>query len=373
MAVITEAVETGTAQILPSLPNIISDTTGTVQTALETAGHNTLGPLLTNFIPSPTSLISVPTGPAAAANEMAIVPLPKVNATASSLASNIFSAPIGGGGPLPPTIGKRTDHPVPRLGVVSQTAPVSTNKFYANFLLGDQKSATWLHPYSVAWSAGGGESGSWGLAVSHIEASQRYFGPTNFAGDNQYFINPIGIQSMILSAAELGSSTALTATKLTDMSAVVQLRASPASTPLIQFPLTQGAGFVTALYTASTPEIQSGVFFNTVVKVTAQPRAGVQKYRIQLNDGHTWLLYALRTAGYAFDLQVINNGLIRATYPFTGILQMAKLDVSGAGEALYDAACGQYATGVTLSATAQGMRGTYTFAFQKTGLSGYFP
>lgn len=353
--VLTQAIETGTAQILPS-PTIEADTVGTIVTSLETEGRATDGPLIDDPIPSPTS--SIATDPT-----MVIKPA-KMRAAAAS--QNIFDAPISTG--LPPALfSLRGDHPVPRLGV-QQSSPLSTNKFYQNFFLGSQGSITVTHPYSVFWVKGGGVTQSWGLSVSHIEASQFAFGPTRSNGASQYFINPIGIQSLVLSAAELGASTTLTTTQATEMSVLVQLRSSAAAAPTIQFPLVQGSGFITAQYNGGTPVIQSGIFFASVTKVSVQPRPGVTKYKITLNDGKNWLLYAYSTSGLPLDLQVINNGLVRSTSPFTGTIQVAK--DPGSAEALYDAASGQYATGVTLSGTASGMRGEYSFSFAKGGLTG---
>lgn len=281
--------------------------------------------------------------------------------------SNIFGAPIATEAP-PSQIGQRSDHPLPRLGV-EQSAPISTNKFFQNFFLGSQASSTFLHPYSIAWAKGTGVTSSWGMAVSHIDADQLALGPVNAYGAVNYLINPVGIQSFVLSADELGTSTILTSANVTDMSAVVQLRTSASATPAIEFPLAQGAGFVTAVYHGVTPVLQTGVFFVNLTKVSTQPRPGVTKYRIPLNDGKIWFLYATSTDGSSLDLQVVNSGLIRASSTFTGTIQLAK-DPNGAGEALYDAACGSYATGVSISGAAVGMAGSYTFDFQKAGLGG---
>ena len=46
-----------------------------------------------------------------------------------------------------------------------QDSPVSTNKFYGNLFLGSQGQGVWTHPYSVTWSKGSGNAGSWGMAV----------------------------------------------------------------------------------------------------------------------------------------------------------------------------------------------------------------
>lgn len=93
------------------------------------------------------------------------------------------------------------------------------------------------------------------------------------------------------------------------------------------------------------------------------------KYQIALSDGKTWFLYATSTDGSSLDLQVVNNSLMRANTTFSGTIQVAK-DHAGFGEPLYDVACGSYVTGVTVSGTAAGTVGTYTFTFQKAGLAG---
>lgn len=66
------------------------------------------------------------------------------------------------------------------------------------------------------------------------------------------------------------------------MSANVHLFANPhnPNNQRITFPLTQGMGFVTGLYTNLTPIFQSAVFYNSVEKVTTFVRAGVTKYRV---------------------------------------------------------------------------------------------
>ena len=82
--------------------------------------------------------------------------------------------------------------------------PTETNKFYANFFLGTQSNAVWTHPYSLLWSQGGGNAFSYGISITHDEASQRAYGPNASANPVEFYVNPIGIQSLIFSAAELG-------------------------------------------------------------------------------------------------------------------------------------------------------------------------
>lgn len=124
---------------------------------------------------------------------------------------------------------------------------------------------------------------------------------------------------------------------------------------------------VTAIYQGSTPVINTGVYFKTVTKSTEGPKAGVTKYTIQLEDGKTWHVYAYSPEGDSLDLRVINNGFARAAKTFTGIIQVAK--DPGNAEALLDAASGAYPTGVTLSGSVSGAKGTYTFTYQKAGVA----
>jgi endo-1,3(4)-beta-glucanase len=201
-----------------------------------------------------------------------------------------------------------------------------------------------------------------------VEAKQRVYGQDSPAtGAASYFINPVGIQSVCLSAKELGSGTALTTELPTDLSVQISLRPAAQADPAVQFPLVQGSAFITAIYKGATPVIQTGVFYRTVTRTTTDPKAGVTKFKLHLEDGTTWLVYAYHTQGNPLDLDVINNGLAQAKGPFYGTIQVAK--DPGNGETLYDQACGAYPTGIKLSASVDNSVGTYRFSFQKAGMT----
>lgn len=128
--------------------------------------------------------------------------------------------------------------------------------------------------------------------------------------------------------------------------------------------------FVTGIYSGGTPLLQTGIFFRSITKATTNPKPGVTKYTILLEDGKTWLLYASSSdVNAALEFKVVNNGLAQATSNFNGFIQIAK-NPGGDAEALYDAACGVYATTATLSGTANGASGSYTLSFAKAGTSG---
>lgn len=402
--VITSTVTSGIIQILPSCTESVP--TGTYISTVTTT--QTLGPLLSTVIPPPTTIISFapyPTSqsvPVTGSSTWPSIPgystssttgsatsvsTPSYQTSSSSAASipsyptsssstiswsnstmtssNIF-VPVETDAP-PSNLGTRPDHPVPRLGI-KQTSPIETNKFYANFFLGSQTAAAWTHPYSVAWSKGGGASSSWGLAVSHIDPLQRVFGPATSLGIASYFINPVGLQSMVLSAAELGPSTVLTTDRIAEFSTNVNLAPSDGAPSMITFPLVQGMAFVTGIYNGSTPILQTGIFFRSITKSATSPKRGVSKFIAVLNDGTTWLVYAYSPNGASLDFTVVNNGLAQATSNFQGIIQVAKSPNANA-EALYDAACGSYPTSANLTGTVSNTTGSYTLSFNKAGVS----
>lgn len=110
------------------------------------------------------------------------------------------------------------------------------------------------------------------MSIQHIDDNQRVFGPDPNTNPVEFFINPIGIQSLVLSALDLGASTTISMDTLTAFSANVNLLPSPEDQPVITFPLVQGMGFITAIYNAGNPILQTGVLFRSVTKVTRNPK-----------------------------------------------------------------------------------------------------
>ena len=342
-------------QSLPS-PSEPPMTTGSVVTSLETSGNPSIEPFPTALISTSTS-VQVPS--------TSKIPL-VVQAVSNPTVSAIFAKPISTGPPAN-VIGSRPDHPVPRTGLVSQSGKVGTNKFYANFFLGAQTNPVWTHPYSLQWAKGRGAAGSWGMSISHIDAKQRTYGPDPSANPVEYYINPINIQSIILSATELSSSAVLTMDSLTAFSANVNLLTKAGASPAITFPTVQGMGFVTGQYKNVTPYIRSSVFFKTLTPL-ASPSKGVTKYRILLQDGNTWLLYARADNGTGLSLTAVSSSSIKAPGRFSGTIQIAKNPGAIAGnEVTYDSCAGAYPKTVALSGSVAGKSGTYTLSWARAG------
>ena len=205
------------------------------------------------------------------------------------------------------------------------------------------------------------------MAISHIEPKQRVFGPPRKeipGSPVSYFINPIGIQSIIMSASELRSTTVLTSDSLQAFSANINLRPTSESSSRITFPVVQGMGFVTGLYTNLQPAIQSSVFFRNVVAADS-PKQGTFKYRITLEDGKNWLLYAIPSSGVDPNFQLVSSTLLQGLPNFSGSIQIAKNPLDS--ESLYDNAAGAYPTSATLSGCAQGSTASYSLTWKKGG------
>ena len=118
-----------------------------------------------------------------------------------------------------------------------------------------------------------------------------------------------------------------------------------------------------------TPFIDSSVFFNTITPL-ASPTAGVTKYRLLLDDGNTWLLYATAVNGSGLALTPLKTTRLEANGPFTGIIQVAKnpqnLELQ---EVFYDKSAGAYATTATLSGFVDGSSGSYSLSFTKVAVT----
>ncbi|KAJ4195495.1 endo-1,3-beta glucanase [Fusarium solani] len=356
VTVSTSRAPTGTVLLLPSLSGVEPHTEGFVITTVSSP-LETEPPLLTGSIPSPTSLLQSVKTTTGNPEETGLVKMATSN--------DIFADPIDTSIPLA-MFQRQRDHPCPRRGIAKR-GPLSTNKFYSNIFLGDQKGRVYTFPYSLAWSAGGGPAASWGMAISHIDASQRVYGPVQSNGAAEYYINPVGIQSIIISAKELGTNTALTMDSLSPHYARAILRKDSSSAPAITFPIAQGSVFTTAYFSGATPFIQSGVYFKSMTRVAKDPKTNVRKFNFVLEDGTTWRLYAYKTKGDPLDLKVVNKGLASSSKPFYGLIQIAKDPKSSKSEAVLDNGCGIYPTGMTISGSAVGTKGAYTFTWSKSG------
>ncbi len=241
---------------------------------------------------------------------------------------------------------------------------MQTNKFYANFFLGSQALPVWTHPYVLNWAKGTG--GSYGMAIAQNDRSQFAFGPD--ATSPRYFMAPLGIEHIVLSAAELGAGTSLTVDNAKAFSVDANFAASNGSRPLMTIPCAQGMGVVTAIYDKAKPVLNSGVFFKTLTLVQGA-NSTTYKYRIQLYDLSDWLMYVTPTGSEGAPPFVLGNtSTITGPAGFSGLIQVAKNPAGAAGEQAYDASAGAYANNATVSASVNGHSGSYTLSWAKGGI-----
>lgn len=345
-------------------------TTSTVgTTAITTTGsvlvETTLSALVTNTSTITTQIVTVdPTSldlPSASSAFRCGAPM------ACATSGQDMFAPVNIGEP-PANIGRRAGHPVPRLGIVGMTGPIQTNKFYSNLFLGSQGFPAFMTPYTLTWSKGTGNAMSYGMAVSHIEAQQRAYGPPNAQIPGQpvsFYINPLGIQSLIISAKELKQQTVLKSSDLQFMTGKAHLLPFEGSTNKIVFPMAQGSAFVTAIFTNLKPWIQSSVFFRSVA-ARPSPKQGVYKYLLTLEDGKVWVLYAISDSGIDPNFQLISSTLMQGVDNWSGMIQVAKVP-DQKFEALYDNSTGAYPVAGHISGFAKNRVGTYTLSWDKGG------
>ncbi|KAJ9245103.1 CAZyme family GH81 [Paecilomyces variotii] len=370
----TPSFKTQYPPVIPGARVLAPDTTGVIITTLERDGHPYLPPFPTFTQSSPTAtnyrynpIVTATISPTTAAPHPSIIASAADTALTTAMTSQNVFQPISMDA-IPSNIKTRNDHPVPRLGIRS-TGPVSTNKFFAGFFLGSQTSAAFTHPYSLAWAKGSGNAQSWGLAISHINAGMLAYGQPDDRIPGHpvsYYINPVGIQSMILSAAELGNSTVISTDASQPMSAQVILQPRNGTSSNITFPIFQGMGYVTGIYTNLQPLIQSSIFFQKVV-TAGSPRAGVFKYRATLEDNTSWLIYVIPSNGTDPNLRLDSNTNLRGPAGFSGVIQVAKNPAGDAGEKFYDNSSGVYPVSVNVTGSVTNNTGTYGLSWQKGG------
>lgn len=206
------------------------------------------------------------------------------------------------------------------------------------------------------------------MAITHTERSQFAFGPN--PNSPQYFVSPIGIQHMALSAAELGEGTAMNVEDLKAFSAYANFAASPGARTLMSVPVVQGMGFITAVYDNAQPVLSSGVFFRSLKYAGSVNDANVTfKYNTQLEDNSQWLVYVtpLRADGVP-PMTLVGGGTIRGPEAFTGLVQVTKNPSGADGERYFDSSAGSYATEAKISGSVNGPTGSYTLSWTKGGV-----
>jgi endo-1,3(4)-beta-glucanase len=338
-----------------------------INASLDAAGNPSQQPFASPSDAVPTTTINAgipPPGP------LPTTALELMDATKA----NILAAPIATDAPLPQFL-TRPDHPVRPANLSARSGPLQTDKFYANFLVGDQREPIWPQPYSLWWAKDGdvqprmGLNNSWGLAISNIDRDQQIFGDSPQAGDPpKFFITPLYVQEIILSATELGPDTLLTTDSHKQFSVNVNLQPSAALAPIIRFPIVQGMGFVSGMYTGATPLLQSNIFFTDLLENGAVNGGLTHKWLVKLKDGSSWLLYVTPNGATGRPpLFLSDSTSITGPAGFIGLIQVAKNTAEVCGETVHDQAAGAYPISASISASVESSVGTYSFTWARGG------
>jgi endo-1,3(4)-beta-glucanase len=131
----------------------------------------------------------------------------------------------------------------------------------------------------------------------------------------------------------------------------LRLRSNPEQQN-IQVSLVQGSGFISAIYTDLRPKLTSAIRFRSVSLVSSSDT--VHKWRIQLEDGNIWLLYAFKLLTYDAPLKLTlrDNSTLEGSSRFNGLIQVTKASCDeGQFSAIADACAGTWATSLQVSAS----------------------
>jgi endo-1,3(4)-beta-glucanase len=208
------------------------------------------------------------------------------------------------------------------------------------------------------------------MAISHTTRNQFAFGGPENNPTPQYFISPLGIYHMILGAEELKQDTSLSLEGMEAFSTYANLRPNdlPGTRVLMSLPVVQGMGMVTALYDRARPVISTTVFFRSLNYVELVNRV-THKYRIVLNDGSHWLLYATSLGSVGTPPFVLNNSsMITGPANFVGSIQVTKNPAGEEQQAIFDYSAGAYAINANISGMVNGPFGSYTINWAKGGV-----
>jgi endo-1,3(4)-beta-glucanase len=208
------------------------------------------------------------------------------------------------------------------------------------------------------------------MAISHTTRNQFAFGGGNGPAP-QYFISPLGIYHIILGAEELKQDTSLSLEGMGAFSAYANLRPNnlDGTRVLMSLPVVQGMGMATALYDRAKPVIQTTVFFRSL-NYLELVNGVTHKYRIVLNDGSYWLLYATSLGSVGTPPFVLNNSsMITGPANFVGSIQVTKNPAGEDQEGTFDYSAGAYAINATITGTASGAFGSYTLRYGKSGVA----
>ena len=247
---------------------------------------------------------------------------------------------------------------------------MQTNKFYANMFFDDQNLQAYAQPYNVFYS---NDESYYGLAISYTNATQRVFGPDASDDTVEYYYNPVGLMSLVLSAQEFTNSNIKNpkVDAMTPFSVNMTLSTdSDNYAKNLHIPVAIGMGFVTGIYDGYTPRLFSQIGFTKLVKEdSANSIDGTIKYSVYLFNGVQWNIY-IQNADDDFELtasssyEIVGNQGNSVGNPI--IMQVSVIE---SNEAIIDSAVGCFPIGASLEGETDGSTSTYRIVYDVVGSS----
>lgn len=305
----------------------------------------------TQLLPPPINYDTKPGNGLSSTGRAPPLPARKVRSGQPSPLPNVFDTPIGTSQPEF-SVREHTLLPKSIVPAFESQQPIQTNKFYSNLYLGTQKEQIYPLPYVLKWSGRG-------LDIDHRDADQLVFGPDSSKDPVQFFYSPVKNVSLSFTATEDPSVMSLSDPGQFSINLNFS---TPNNSGSILTTIVRGSAFIAAQYHNLTPQIDSGVYIRKLERLRTN---SAQKWRVTLEDGKIWLVYA--TGAQDLNLILVTNGTMQATSQWSGLVQIAKLPANNATvEPLFDQTAGTYPTRTILSG-AVSHKARYRFDFNKTG------
>lgn len=222
----------------------------------------------------------------------------------------------------------------------SPVAPLPTNAEWMNLVLGNGKNPINILPYVINALEGGFE----------VSAPKRVVSDKAIVSGIEHELS--------FRSTELAASRKLIDHDL--FSATMQWSAGAGKT--LTAPLVRGMPYATAIYTDLTPFIGSSHAILSVNDATTPSPVTDERFRIALNNGQTWVLYA--TPNITLNWNAIG---LTAAQPFNGALRAALVFDAPDALSVLDAHRAAYPKGGDVAVSVTGDTATIDFKWEKQG------
>ena len=231
--------------------------------------------------------------------------------------------------------------------------PLHTNKFYTNPILGTGENPILANPFVILMNP----SSPFGVSVSLTE--QQALGPQIDSTRVKYFINVI-LKNMQVSATEFTSKN-FEVTEFDDPGFAFTVRMREGGST-VTMPIVRGMAYVTFEFNSATPRIATA---HAILSVNSQTSGRItgKRFEVVLNNGQSWILYALNGD---VTLELRDNQLF-GTQAITNVLRLTKKQSDAFANSVLDSHAAVYPTGCQLRADVTGSKGTYTFLWERKG------